>query len=100
MTIKDYLDEGRKYDSGKVRYGLLPLKALKEVSEVLTFGAVKYGDNNWRLVDNLESRYFDAAMRHLLDWKSGNLTDKESNKHELAHSICCLMFILEKQLEK
>ena len=34
--------EGRKYDGGKLEYGLLPPLALEETVKVLTFGAQKY----------------------------------------------------------
>jgi len=44
---------GVKYDSGKPDYTLLPLDALEQVVEVLTFGAAKYDRDNWKKVDKL-----------------------------------------------
>ena len=46
-------DHGRKDDDGKLRYDLIPPLALEEVVRVLTFGAEKYGPNNWRAVKGL-----------------------------------------------
>lgn len=96
---------GTKYDGGKIRPSLIPVKALKEVIDVLGFGAQKYDDDNWKKVDNATARYTDAMMRHMLDYiearRSGddsNKMDNESGLHHLAHAICCGMFIIE--LEK
>ena len=38
---------GRKFDGGKLEYGLVPPLALKEMVKVLTFGAQKYERDNW-----------------------------------------------------
>ncbi len=90
---------GRKDDLGKLRYGLIPPLALKELARVLTFGSLKYADNNWRKVENGESRYFDACMRHLWAWKEGEKNDEESGLPHLSHALCCISFILDKEME-
>ena len=56
---------GRKFDSEKPMMQLLPSKALVEVSKVLSFGANKYGKENWRELDNLQDRYTGGALRHI-----------------------------------
>lgn len=88
-------EEGLKYDSGKLEYGLLPPLALKATVDVLTFGANKYKRDNWKYVDDSKRRYFDALQRHLWAWKEGEEIDPESGKHHLAHAMCCLMFLYE-----
>lgn len=90
---------GRKFDSEKTQYGLLPPKALKETADVLTFGAKKYAPDNWRFVPDANRRYFDAAMRHLWAWKEGECNDPESDRSHLAHAMCCIMFMLELEKE-
>ena len=92
--------EGVKYDSNKPRYGLLPPTALLEVVKVLTFGAQKYGPENWRKVPNAKERYFDALQRHVWAWKAGEKNDPESSLHHMAHAICCCLFICELEKEK
>jgi hypothetical protein len=92
---KNVDQEGRKFDGGKLEYGLLPPKALESVVDVLTFGAQKYERDNWKYVPNSKRRYFDALQRHLWAWKQGEITDPESGKHHLAHAMCCLMFLYE-----
>lgn len=89
---------GRKFDGNKLEYGLLPPLALKAVVEILTIGAQKYERDNWKHVPDAKRRYFDAAMRHMWDSKSGEKYDEETNKSHLAHAICNLMFLLEKEL--
>ena len=91
-------EAGIKYDNGKPEYGLLPPFALEEVAKVLTFGAQKYDRENWKKVDELERRYFDAAQRHLWAIKRGEDHDPESGLHHLAHAATCLLFLLESEL--
>ena len=86
---------GRKFDGGKLQYGLLPPLALKATVDVLTFGAEKYEPDNWKNVPDSKRRYFDALQRHLWAWKEGEQMDTESGKHHLAHALCCLMFLYE-----
>jgi len=86
---------GRKFDGGKLQYGLLPPAALKATVEILTFGAEKYEPDNWKYVTDSKRRYFDAMQRHLWAWKEGEINDPESGKHHLAHAMCCLMFLYE-----
>ena len=87
--------EGRKYDGGKLEYGLVPPLALKSLAEVLTFGAQKYDRDNWQKVPDSKRRYFDAMQRHTWAWKEGEIFDPESGLHHLAHAMCCLMFLYE-----
>ena len=86
---------GRKFDGGKLEYGLLPPLALEEVVKVLTFGAQKYDRDNWQIVPDAKRRYFDAVQRHMWAWKQGEQMDPESGIHHLAHAMCGLMFLYE-----
>lgn len=90
---------GKKFDSDKPRMYLLPPKALLEVGKVLTFGAVKYDEDNWRHLDNVQNRYSGGALRHIFSHLDGELKDEETDLSHLAHAICCLLFKLELELE-
>ena len=90
---------GRKDDQEKARYDLLPPRALHSVVEVLTFGARKYAPDNWRMVPDRRRRYFAAALRHLWAWWRGEMCDRESGVHHLAHAACCILFILDEEPE-
>lgn len=89
---------GRKADHGKPRFDLMPPSAELAVAEVLTFGAQKYADENWRSVSDPLRRYYAALRRHLNAWKSGEKTDPETGLPHLAHAGCCLLFMLDLDL--
>ncbi|QHJ77771.1 MAG: hypothetical protein [Bacteriophage sp.] len=85
---------GVKHDSDKPRFSLLPLKQVWDIVAVLEFGAKKYAPGNWQKVPDAKNRYFDAAMRHLCAWRSGEKRDPETNLPHLAHAACCLLFLM------
>ena len=90
--------QGRKYDSGKLRYDLIPVLAQEEVVKVVTLGAEKYDPENWKRVPEGRRRYYAAAMRHMEAWRKGEKQD-EIGTHHIANAISNLMFILEKELQ-
>lgn len=90
-------EEGRKHDGGKLRYDLIPVLALEEVTKVITLGAEKYDPENWKRVPEGRRRYTAAAFRHIEAWRKGEITD-EIGTHHIANAISNLMFILEKEL--
>ncbi len=86
--------EGQKNDSGKVRFELLSVCFMSEFTQVLTFGAEKYGPHNWR-GGFLWSRLIGACLRHVFAFMAGEDRDPESGLSHLAHAACCLMFLYE-----
>lgn len=104
-------ETGRKDDSGKLQWFLLPLEPLREIVRVMQWAAYDkkpkpYGPNNWQHVQGAEQRYYDAAMRHLTEWwerfEAGDAdrTDHESKLHILAHVGCCVLFLLWFELKR
>ena len=85
---------GRKFDSNKPRWSLLPWKEVEEIVKVLTLGSEKYADRNWMNVRPLKDRYVSAMMRHITAWLDGNRLDEESKLSHLAHAGCCLLFLM------
>ena len=86
---------GRKYDTGKLDWTLLPWDALEPVVRVLAYGAQKYGErDNWRKVDGAYARYRAAAMRHLVADMNGEERDPETGEDPLAHAVCSLLFAI------
>jgi hypothetical protein len=69
---REEFNTGSKRDSrkGKGRFDLLPFYAIQRLARVYENGAIKYGDNNWRLGQPC-SRYLDSALRHLMKAASG-----------------------------
>ncbi len=94
LTRINQLLAGRKDDDGKPRWDLLPFAEVEEVVKVLTYGARRYGDHNWRQVDNAQNRYLAAALRHISSHRQGAQLDDESGLPHLAHAIASLLFIM------
>lgn len=97
VSVEDAQTPGSKHDTGKPLMGAVPPNALLAVAKVLTFGAEKYGRDNWRQVESAETRYMDAALRHINAHQRGEAADPESGESHLAHAVCSLMFMLEMQ---
>lgn len=83
-----------KFDAGKWRLSLVPVRCLTQIVQVLEFGAKKYKEDNWQTVPDARRRYYDAAIRHLTAWWDGEKLDSESNMPHLAHAACCVIFLL------
>jgi hypothetical protein len=86
---------GQKFDSDKLRWDLLPMRPIEDAIKVLTFGASKYGPNNWRYVEEAKERYFAALMRHIAAYRKGESLDPESGLSHLAHAMCNIIFLTE-----
>lgn len=88
-----------KADENKNRVDLLPIGPMEAIAEILTFGANKYADNNWRKGFKW-SRVYGALLRHMFAWWRGEKCDPETGKSHLAHAGCCIMFLLEHEQRK
>lgn len=91
---------GVKYDVGKLRYDLIPAECLEELAAILSYGAAKYGENNWQNLDNFDNRYYAALMRHLQEWRKGEQLDEESGKSHLSHALACVAFLVYNNTRK
>ena len=85
---------GLRYNEGKNRLDLVPTSLVEEVGKVLTFGANKYGDNNWRSSMKW-SKCIASLERHLVAFKNGIDFDEESGLLHLSHLGCNVAFLLE-----
>jgi len=94
MTASNTSLTGLKNDQGKCRVELLPTAPLLMIGDVLTFGAKKYADHNWRGGFDY-SRLIGANLRHLLAFNDGEDYDPESGLSHMAHAGCCTLFLLE-----
>lgn len=87
-------NDGRKDDLGKLRFDLIPWPALVAIVSALTYGANKYGDDNWMRVPDGRKRYLAALLRHVVAYAGGETHDRESGIHHLGHAGACLLFLL------
>lgn len=82
-----------KFDDGKAPIDLVDSTIILELAKVLGFGAEKYEAHNWK--EGLPiSRYYSAAMRHMMAFNDGETIDPESELNHLSHAACNLMFML------
>jgi hypothetical protein len=91
---------GIKFDEGKLRYDLIPEVVPLELAKVMTYGANKYQENNWKFVRPFKKRYYAALMRHLQSWKIGEVADCETGLSHLSHALACLSFLLWQEKSK
>lgn len=101
--IPNSATDGVKHDTGKPRPTLLVMslaEAVNEVAKVLTYGAAKYDDDNWRKVPNGVTRYTDALLRHLLAEAMGEEYDPESELLHAAHTAANALIRLEVMLRQ
>ena len=82
---------GEKSTNPKRAYGVrkpsaqfIPPIAIIEEAAVMALGAAKYGAFNWQDDPVDATTYYSAAIRHLLQWFSGEYIDQESGASHLA----------------
>jgi hypothetical protein len=90
----DIQGEGMKFDTGKLRYSLIPTIATKALAVTLTEALSKYIPNSWKTVPNAEERYMDALMRHLEAHRSGEIFDNDSGRPHLWHVLTNAVFLV------
>ncbi len=69
---------------GKLMWELLPMEEIEDIVKVYTAGANKYGPNKWQWLDDYDNRYYAALLRHLVEYRKGNLIDEETGCYHLA----------------
>jgi hypothetical protein len=95
-------DPGAKLDAGKPLPWLCIsgfARSLGEVARVTTVGAKKYSPNGWRAVPDGQTRYMDAALRHLLALGRGETVDADTGCLHKAQAAWNLLASLELELQ-
>lgn len=72
---------------------------LAEVGVAMLEGASKYGRHNYRAVGVRSSVYYDATMRHLMDWWEGVDIDPDSNMHHITKAITSLVVLRDAMIQ-
>jgi len=71
----------------------VPCGPLFELGLAMLEGGRKYGSHNYRSIGVRASVYYDAAMRHIMDWWEGQDIDPDSGEHHIIKAIATL-FVL------
>jgi len=94
MLGSDPCPPGTKYDTQKPRHSLIPVEVTDALLAVLEFGAKKYAPDNWKHVQNGQTRYTDALERHLDAIKRGERLDPDSGLPHIAQVLANAAFLV------
>lgn len=86
-----------KDEKNKARIDLVDPEFIVGIAEILGYGAEKYEPYSFQKVTSGLDKYYAAAMRHLLAWRTGDFEDVETGQNHLLHAACNLMFLLRLQ---
>jgi hypothetical protein len=84
--------------AGKPKMSDVPPIALFALGAAMSDGARKYGTVNWRATGSTSSVFYDAMMRHLVAWYSGEDFAEDSGIHHLAHLMASCAILLDSSL--
>lgn len=80
---------GIKFDDKKPNLALIPIEAIWALGESLSYGAKKYGDDNYR--EGLRvRRQLSAALRHIYQALEQEDIDKESGCLHLGNALASI----------
>lgn len=77
----------------------IPPVAILHLGQAMACGEKKYGLMNWRKTGVESLVYYDAMLRHLLQWLDGENVDEESKCHPLAHIMACCAILLDAEAQ-
>jgi len=83
---------GMRYNQGKIRYDLVEPHAYQDFVEVLTDGAIKYSDDNWRKGFSWRS-VLASLKRHIAAFEKGEDYDPETGRLHISHAACNVHFL-------
>ncbi len=83
-----------KNDKQKPDLSILPLSFLTEVAKAMSYGANKYGRDNYK--QGMEvTRFLSAALRHIYQYLEGEDIDSESGNLHLGHAAASILMAIE-----
>jgi len=83
---------GGKQSASPYRFDLLDGPAMFQLAGILSQGAQKYGDENWRLIPARD--HVNHCLQHLFAWLSGDKQDDH-----LGHALCRALFAVAQEKE-
>lgn len=86
--------QGQRFNTGKLRYDLVPTYAQEQYVRVLTYGANKYAPNNWKRGMKWTS-VLASMKRHIAAFEAGEDFDPETGELHMGHIMCNAAFLAE-----
>ena len=84
----------------KVPMHVMSAQVLMEMSLGMLEGARKYGSHNYRVAGVRASVYYDAAMRHLMDWWEGVDIDPASGISHVSKAMSALHVLRDAMMQE
>lgn len=84
--------------AGKLKVSAVPPVALLALGAAMQNGADKYERFNWREGRATSSVFYDAILRHLMAWYSGENFASDSKVHHLAHIMASCAILLDAEV--
>lgn len=81
-----------RYNEGKPQFSMVDLTCFTDCARVLEFGAVKYGQDNWRKGMPI-GKLLDSLLRHVAAIQRGEEVDPESGISHIGHIQSNAMFL-------
>lgn len=102
LGTADFKDTNPKDSVGtrKAPMSTVPAEVLAELAVAMLEGARKYARHNYRVVGILASVYYDAAMRHMMQWWEGEDLDPDSGVHHVTKAIASLVVLRDAMITK
>ena len=82
----------------KVPLSTLSCPVLCEMGLGMLEGARKYGRHNYRQEGGSATVYYDATLRHLMDWFEGEDIDPDSGLNHITKALTALMVLRDSML--
>ena len=77
----------------KAPMSTVPCPVMMEVGVAMLEGALKYGRHNYRVSGVRASVYYDAQMRHMMQWWEGEDLDPDSGLSHVTKTIASLVVL-------
>lgn len=77
---------------------LVPLNVIQEVAIVYTSNFAQYGED-WKGLPNAKDIFYDAMMRHLIAWHSGEKVDPDDGKLHIIKVVGNAIFLAWHELK-
>jgi hypothetical protein len=87
---------------GVLKYAMSYVSApvLAEIAVGMTEGGHKYGRHNYRVIGVRASIYYDATMRHLMQWWEGEDIDPDSGLNHVTKAITSLVVLRDAMIQQ
>lgn len=82
----------------KASLSTLSCPVLFEMGLGMLEGARKYGRHNYRAMGVSATVYYDAALRHIMDWWEGEDIDLDSGLNHITKALTALMVLRDSML--